>query len=104
MAMTPLFNAAGNAPKIVSTRIVALYHPDTGRIHHVHTVHVHAGGRAVPESEAIEEAHTHAKRLGHDTRHLKVKISDNARHGHHPHRIDPSTGEFVPMASPPARK
>jgi hypothetical protein len=104
MTEIPIFKVAGNAPKIVSTRVIALYHPVTGRIHHLHTVHVHQGGRAIPEAEAIDEAHMHAKRLGHETRDLKVKVSENAEHGHRPHRIDPSTGEFARALSEASRK
>lgn len=100
----PVIGYAGRAPKVVSTRVVALYDPETGRIHHLHTVHIHEGGRNVPEHEAIEAAHRHARKLGHDTARLKVKISTNAEHGHHPHVIDIARGEFVARSpQPPGR-
>jgi hypothetical protein len=98
--MKPVFlSYAGRAPEVVATRVVALYHPDTGRIHHCHTVHVHKGGRAVTEQEAIEAAHRNARHMGHDTAQLKVKVSRNAEHGHFPHTIDLASGQFVPMRS-----
>jgi hypothetical protein len=94
--MKPLqISYAGRAPKVIATRVVALYDAETGRIHHSHTVHTHQGGREVAEHEAIEAAHRDARRLGHDTARLKVKISSNAEHGHFPHTIDLASGEFV---------
>jgi hypothetical protein len=80
-----------------------LYHPETGLIHHAHTVFVHEGGRAVPEREAIEVAHRQARNLGHETAKLKVKLSDNADHGRHPHRVDIKTGKFVALEISKAR-
>src|SRR5512140_451302 len=71
----PPFSYAGRVPKVIATRVVALYDAKSGRIHHCHTVHIHEGGREVSEQEAIEAAHRHAGRLGHDTARLKVKLS-----------------------------
>jgi hypothetical protein len=99
-----LFLYAGKAPRIVATRVVALYDPTSGRIHHTHTVHVHEGGRDVHESETIEQARRHAKKLGHDIGPLKVKLSTYAEHGHLPHRIDAATGEFVPLVPSQERR
>ena len=93
----PLFVYAGKAPRIVATKVVALYDPASGHIRHTHTVHVHEGGRDVSDNEAIEAAHRHAKKLGHDIDRLKVKLSAHAEHGHLPHRIDVVSGEFVAM-------
>ena len=90
-----LFSYADRAPKVTATQVIALYDPETGRIHHCHTVHVHQGGREVSEKEAIEAAHRHARRMGHDTGHLKVKVSADPAHGHSPHVIDLRSGEFV---------
>ena len=98
MKKPPQMLYAGRAPKVIATRVVALYDAKTGRIHHSHTVHVHKGGRDVSEQEAIEAAHRHARRLGHDTADLEVKISTIAEHGHYPHAIDLSSGEFVAIA------
>jgi hypothetical protein len=90
---------AGRAPRVILTRVVALYDAETGRIHHCHTVHIHEGGRDVAEHEAIEAAHRNARRLGHDTARLKVKVSTNAEHGHFPHAIDVASGEFVAISA-----
>ena len=80
---------------MIATQVIALYDPGTGRIHHCHTVHIHKGGREVSEKEAIEAAHRHARRMGHKTEHLKVKVSTDPAHGHSPHVIDLRSGEFV---------
>lgn len=100
MSAPPIFFVAGKSAKVISTQVVALYDPQSGQIRHVHAVHVHQGGRNVPDSEAIEEAHDHARRLGHDTRRLKVKVSNRSEHAHLPHRIDTLTDEFVPINFP----
>jgi hypothetical protein len=91
----PLFVYAGNASRIVATKVVALYDPESGRIRHTHTVHIHAGGRHVSDDEAMEGARRHAKQLGHDIDRLKATMSSHAAHGHVPHRIDLASGDFV---------
>jgi hypothetical protein len=93
--MQPSFAYAGRAPKVVATRVVALYDADTGRIHHTHTVLIHAGGRDVPEHEALAAAQRMARKLGHDTARLKVKMSADAEHGRLPHAINLASGEFI---------
>ncbi len=93
---------AGRAPRMIATRVVALY-DETGRIRHSHIVHIHQGGRDVPEHEAIEAAHRHARQLGHDTTRLKVKTSTMAEHGHFPHAIDLKSGEFAAISNAPQR-
>jgi hypothetical protein len=94
----PQISYAGRAPKVIATRVVALYDAKTGRIHHSHTVHIHAGGRDVAEQEAIQAAYRHARRLGHDPARLNVKVSTNPEHGHFPHAIDVASGEFVAIS------
>lgn len=97
--MKPLqISYAGRAAKVIATRVVALYDAETGRIHHSHIVHVHKGGRDVAEQEAIEGALRHARRFGHDTARLKIKVSTNPEHGHFPHAIDVVSGEFVAIS------
>lgn len=95
------FSSGGNAPKVVDNYVVALYVPETGIIRHVHTVTVFEGGRAVDENEAIRRAHEKATKAGHQTSHLKVKVSKNADHGQRPHHIDLKTGEFVAVEMKP---
>ena len=98
------FSYAGCAAKVVATQVIALYDPATGRIRHCHTVHVHKGGREVSEKEAIEAAHRQARRMGHDTAQLKVKVSNDPAHGHAPHVIDLHSGEFVAVAPDVVRR
>src|SRR4030081_3108211 len=93
--MKPLqISYAGRAPKVIATRVVALYDAETGRIHHSHTVHIHKGGRDVAEQEAIEAAHLHSRRLGHDTVQLRLNISTNAGHGHRNLASNLTSGDF----------
>jgi hypothetical protein len=89
--------SAGNAPRISDVYAVVLYDPETGSIRHVHNVTVYEGGRSVSEEEAIETAVTRASQMGHRTESLKIKVSKDPRHGRSPHRIDPDTGDFVPL-------
>lgn len=94
MKLRPV-STAGNAPKVTATWVVALHDPDTGRIHHVHTVQMHEGARHVSRDEALEQAHRHARALGHDVGCLRTATSTNPDHGLLPHRVDARTGEFV---------
>ena len=84
---------------IESFKLVAVYEPDSGTILHLHTVVVFEGGRPVSDDEATEAARAEAERLGHKGD-LGIKLSTNPQHGELPHRIDPSTGEFVPIELP----
>jgi hypothetical protein len=102
MTQESYFAYAGRAPRVIATRVVALY-DGTGRIRHSHIVHIHQGGRDVPEHEAIEAAHRHARQLGHDTTLLKVKTSTQAAHGHFPHAVDLKSGEFTAISKAPQR-
>jgi len=98
----PFVSGAGDAPRLTSSIVVALYDRDSGRALHVHTVHVHEGARPVETSEAVEQAQRHAQTLGHDIDGLGIAVSTEARHVALPHRIDPRTGAFEP-AEPPRR-
>lgn len=90
----------GKAPEVEDIHVVALYDPETGRIAHVHTVTVFKGGRGVTEKEAVEAAHAIARKSGVETAKLKVKVSKDPAHGRAHHRIDISSGNFVPIAAP----
>jgi hypothetical protein len=98
--MNQPFSNGGRMPKVADIRVVALYHPQTGKISHVHSVTVFEGGRAVDEKEAIETAKALAKKAGHATDTLAVRVSKDPMHGRKPHRIDVKTGEFVPLEMP----
>lgn len=95
-----LFHSAGQTPEVDSVQVVALYNPDSGQIAHTHMVTVFAGGRPVPEEEAIEAAQRHAARLRHPVQALRVKLSSNPEHAQRSHRIDPETGEFIRLPGP----
>ncbi|QBS44198.1 hypothetical protein [Nocardia sp. CS682] len=101
----PFIQGAGQAPDIDTVLTVALYDAESGRIVHQHAAVVFAGGRAIPEAEAIEAARTSAAGVGHRTRELKVAVSDNPDALRGPHRIDTGTGAFVrlPLAEPAER-
>jgi hypothetical protein len=91
----PFVQAAGRAPEVESVLAVALYDAGSGRIVHQHTVCTLAGGRAVPEQEAVEAARRHASARGHPVQQLKVAVTTNVEHLTAPHRIDPATGSFA---------
>ena len=94
----PVLAGAGRAPAVVSTIVVALYDPDSGRIGHVHAVHQHEGASEVGEATAVERAQHHARQLGHDVERLRHAVSSDPEHGSTPHRIDVESGEFIPLA------
>jgi len=92
-----MFSNGGRMLKVADIHVVALYHPETGKISHVHSVTVFEGGRAVSEKEAVETAKGLAKKAGHSIEGLAVKVSKDLMHGRKPHRIDVKSGEFVPL-------
>ena len=107
----PTVHTPAVAHEVVDFKVVALYDPTTGKILHTHTVKVFKGGRPVSEKEAVDTAHGHAKRIGHDVARLKTKVSTKLEHAERPHRIDPKTEEFVQLpaeelrfASPPPKR
>lgn len=93
----PEFVAAGSAPKVVGTTLVALYHPSTGRIHHLHHVVVHEGAASIDADAAVATARRHAATLGHDPDALRVAISTDPAHGASLHRIDVASGRWIPV-------
>jgi hypothetical protein len=97
---TPFISGAGEAPRVTSSIVVALYEPDSGRVVHLHTVHMHQGSREVGEAEAIEQAQRHAQTLGHEPDRFGTAVSTDPAHGQLPHRIDPATGGFEPIDMP----
>ena len=64
--------SGGRIPRIVSTRVVALYRESDGRVVHLHTVRVFEGGRAVSPEEAESTARANAARHGHEAALLKA--------------------------------
>lgn len=96
----PFISGAGEAPEVTSSIVVALYEPDSGRVMHPHTVHMHEGSREVSQSDAVEQAQRHAQTLGHEPDRLGIAVSTDATYGQQPHRIDPATGGFEPLDTP----
>lgn len=93
--------SAGKAPSVEATRVVALYESTTGRIRHLHSVTLLAGADPITDAEAIAAAKEFAAKHHGDVEDLAVATSEDPRHLM-PQRIDPSSGEFVPME--PARR
>lgn len=91
---SPLIQGAGRVPDVSSVLAVALY-DESGTIVHQHNVVVLAGGRAVPEAEAVEAARAQAAAAGHRVKDLKVAVGTKAEHVQARHRIDAATGAFV---------
>ncbi|MFE9576409.1 hypothetical protein ACFYO1_08515 [Nocardia sp. NPDC006044] len=91
--------SAGSAPPVESTLVVALYEPETGKIRHLHSVTVFRGARGTDEAEAIAVARQSAVKYHDDAANLAVATTDDPR-CLSPHRIDPSTGRFVPLTHP----
>ncbi|MFC9438191.1 hypothetical protein [Nocardia sp. NPDC057030] len=79
--------------------MVALYEPRTGQIRHLHSVTVFRGAQRADEAEAIEAAKQSAAKYHDDVPNLAVATSGDPR-CLSPHRIDPSTGQFVPLTRP----
>jgi hypothetical protein len=93
----PFISGAGEAPRVTSSIVVALYDRQSGAVVHLHTLHVHEGAREVKQSEAIEQAQRNAQTLGHEADRLGIAVSADAAHGELPHRVDPATGAFQPI-------
>jgi hypothetical protein len=91
-------SCGGRAPRIAAHHVVALYEQDTGAIRRLHTVTVFEGADAFDEAEFIQMVKTRAREAGHDPDRLGLAKSSNPEHGHRPHRIEVTTGSFVPLA------
>jgi hypothetical protein len=94
----PMILSAGRKHEIADVKIVALYEVQTGNIVHLHTVVAFKGGRVLSEKEVIDEAQRQASHRGHATGRLATKVSSNLEHAARPHRIDPASGQFVPLS------
>ena len=90
--------SAGQAPAVVRTMVVALYDVDSGRIRQLHTVQLHEGAKGVDREAAIAEARGYASMFGLNVDALGAAVSDDPNHGSTPHRIEPGSGRFVPLA------
>ena len=95
--------SAGDAPRVMSSTVIALYDPASGQIQHVHTVHRHEGAPPSSAETVIEDARRSARLLGLDTSQLTAAVSSNMDHGRLRHRIDVVSGQFIaePRTSSP---
>jgi hypothetical protein len=89
--------ASGRALSVTHVRVVALYDPKSGAIKHIHTVTTLTGATPSSEPDAIAEAKRHASGRLQNANRLAVAVSNDATHGHLPHRIDTKTKRFVPL-------
>jgi len=99
--------SGGNVPRVVSTRVVALYRESDGRVVHLHTVRVFEGGRGVSREEAESNARANAARHGHEAAMLRAHHSAELPPGDFGfYHVDASTGRLVGKnpASPSRRK
>jgi len=94
---TNIVHSGDRLREVASTKVVALYSPETGAIVHMHTVVTFKGGREISEEQMVKAARQHAGRVGHDVDGLKVKVSSDPVHARRRHRIDPQTSEWVPV-------
>lgn len=87
--------SGGRAPRVVSTRVVALYRAGDGRVVHLHTVRVFEGGRPVGREEAEKTARENAARHGYDVGSLKVHHADELPGEFGIYHVDEKTGRLV---------
>jgi hypothetical protein len=93
-------------PRVVATRVVAIYRPDDGRVVHMHTVRVFEGGRDVGREEAEEAARAHAARIGHDLSALAVHHHEGEELPGHfgAYSVDAASGRLVGRELPEGAK
>jgi hypothetical protein len=96
------FGNGGSMPRVVSSRVVALYSPEDGRVVHVHTVRVFEGGKPVSREEAESAARSHAGRHGHNVASLKVLHADELPGDFGLYRVDPAAGRMIGGEAPVA--
>jgi hypothetical protein len=96
----PMLQSAGKPREISEVKVIAFYAAETGNIVYMHTVVTLKGGRRTNDQDAIQQAHHQASRAGVQIAHLPTKVSTNPEHAARPHRIDLTSGEFVPLSSP----
>jgi len=102
--MIGIATASGRALAVAQVQVVALYDPKTGAIRHVHLVTTLAGAQPLTESDVVAEARRRASRGHQNADRLSAALSNDAEHGHRPHRIDPKTRRFVPLVAEKAKR
>ena len=89
--------ANGNELSMDHIQVIAFYELETGDIRHVHTVTTMRGAKRVSKDQALAEAKKYASRHHKNVEAFAVAFSNEPRHAHTPHRIDPKTMAFVPV-------
>jgi len=90
--------SAGNAPRVVAIRVVALYRRGDQRVVHLHTVQVFEGGRDISREAAERGARASAKAIGHDVDSLSALHFDEAPSEPGPYRADAASGRLEALA------
>src|SRR5690348_14367318 len=72
----------------ISVRMVSFHRPSNGTTAYVHTTKVYAGGRDIPEDEAVQTATHGLTPLGLNPADLIMKVTADAAHLARPQRLD----------------
>ncbi|MEW2480128.1 hypothetical protein AB0876_11105 [Mycobacterium sp. NPDC049093] len=91
---------SGPPQDAVQVRRVSFHRPN-GTTAFAHITKVYAGGRDIPEHEAIETATATLKSLGMDPAELIMKVTTDADHVARLQRLDPATNELVDEVTDP---
>ena len=84
-----------------SVRMVSFHRPSNGTTAYVHTTKVYAGGRDIPEDEAVQTATAGLTALGLDPAGLIMKVTTDAAHLARPQRLDLEKNELVDEVTDP---
>ena len=98
------WGTGGNMPRVIATRVVAIYRPADGRVVHMHTVRVFEGGRDVGREEAEQTARSHAARIGHDLSALRVHHAEEVPGHFGAYYVDAASGRLVGRELPDGAK
>jgi len=86
---------AGAPQGPASVRMVSFHRPSNGTTAYAHTTKVYAGGRDIPEQEAVDTALAGLRVLGLDPTNLVMKVTTDAPPASRPQRLDLTTNELV---------
>jgi hypothetical protein len=86
-------------PTIV--RMVSFHRPSNGTTAYVHTTKLYAGGRDIPEGEAVQTAMQGLTSLGLNPADLIMKVTTDAAHLVRPQRLDLETNDLVDEVTDP---
>ena len=82
-------------------RMVSFHRPSNGTTAYLHTTKVYAGGRDIPEDEAVQTATAGLTALGLDPAGLIMKVTTDAAHLARPQRLDLEKNELVDEVTDP---